>query len=299
VIHVVGHTAVDHILRVPQFPPPHTSTFIRDHRILFGGGAANIAAGIARLSAPVTLVSAVGGDFAGGDYEQWLLSLGVQLDLVTDASTCTPTAYVFTNDTGEQITYFDWGASRTFTAREAPSLDFVHLATADPGFNVRVAEKGGFVTFDPGQDIFWYSREHMERILAKTRILFANRHEMEYLGNLLGIGREELIRRIEMVVVTMDTEGSVLYTGGREHRIPVVTVKAVDPTGAGDAYRAGFLAAYHKGHAALTACRVGAVTASFAVEMAGCQTNLPDWSRMVARYWTHFGDLPKPAGRQE
>ena len=293
-IHVVGHTAVDHILRVPRFPPPHTSTFIRDHSILFGGGAANIAAGIARLGVPVTLVSGVGSDFSGSEYERWLRGLGVQLDLATDPSARTPTAYVFTDDAGDQITYFEWGASRTFATREAPALDFVHLATADPGFNVRVAEKGRFVTFDPGQDIFFYSREQVERILARTRILFANRHEVEYLEKLLETGKDELIRQIETVVVTMDAEGSMLYRGGREHRIPVVPVKPVDPTGAGDAYRAGFLAAFHRGHSPLTACRVGSVTASFAVEKAGCQTNLPDWSRMVARYWSHFGDLPEP-----
>jgi ribokinase len=285
---------MDHIFRVPAFPPPHTSTFIRDHRVFFGGGAANIAAGIARLGVPVTLVSGVGSDFAGGDYERWLQGLGVQLDLVTDPSTRTPTAYVFTDDTGNQITYFEWGASRTFARREAPVLDFVHLATADPGFNVRVAEKGGFVTFDPGQDIFWYNREQVERILARTRILFANRHEMDHLGGLLGLGRDELIMRVGTVVVTLDAEGSMLYEGGRRHHIPIVPVEAVDPTGAGDAYRAGFLAAYHRGHTPLNACRVGATTASFAVEKAGCQTNLPDWGQMEERYDRHFGPLPSP-----
>ena len=98
------------------------------------------------------------------------------------------------------------------------------------------------------------------------------------------------------VVVTLDAEGSILHAQGREHRIPVIPVEAVDPTGAGDAYRAGFLAAYHRGHTPLTSCRVGAVTASFVVERAGCQTHLPDWNQMVARYWTHFGDLPAPEG---
>jgi sugar/nucleoside kinase (ribokinase family) len=289
---------MDHILRVPHFPPPHTSTFIRDHRVFFGGGAANIAAGIARLNTPVTLVSGVGGDFAGSEYERWLLGLGVELDLITDTTTCTPTAYVFTDDSGDQITYFEWGASRTFATREAPSLDFVHLATADPTFNVRVAEKGRFVTFDPGQDIFWYSRDQVERILARTRILFANRHEMDHLSRILDRPKESIIGMVPVVIVTMDTEGSKLYTDGREYRIPIVPVEAVDPTGAGDAYRAGFLAAYHRGYSPLTACRVGATTASFAVEKPGCQTNLPDWSRMVARFWTHFGDLPQPEGRQ-
>jgi len=294
VIHVVGHTAIDHILRVPNFPPPHTSTFIRDHKAFFGGGAANIAAGIARLGVPVTLVSGVGNDFSGSEYERWLQGLGVQLDLATDPSARTPTAYVFTNDTGDQITYFEWGASRTFSTREAPALDFVHLATADPGFNVRVAERGGFVTFDPGQDIFWYSRDQVQRILARTGILFVNRHEMTHLSRILELSREAILDRIPIVVVTMDADGSVLHTGGKEDRIPIVPVKVVDPTGAGDAYRAGFLASYCLGHAPLTACRIGATTASFAVEMQGCQTNLPDWDRMKERYERHFGPLPSP-----
>jgi sugar/nucleoside kinase (ribokinase family) len=299
VIHVVGHTAVDHILRVPRFPDRNTSTFVSGHEVFFGGGAANTAAGIARLSTPVTLVSAVGEEFAGSEYECWLRGLGVALDLVVAPGKRTPTAFVFTDEKGDQITYFEWGASETFAGREAPALDFVHLATADPGFNVQVAEKSRFASFDPGQDVIWYTAEQLRRILARIQILFANRHEMAYLSRVLEVPKESVIGMVPLVVETMDTEGSILCTGGREHRIPVVPVKAVDPTGAGDAYRAGFLAAYHRGHTPLTACRVGAVTASFAVEKAGCQTNLPDWNRMVARYWTHFGDLPKPAGRQE
>jgi ribokinase len=294
VIHVVGHTAVDHILRVPRFPDRNSSTFVKEHEVLFGGGAANIAAGIARLSAPVTLVSAVGQEFTGSEYECWLRGLGVALDLVVAPGKRTPTAFVFTDEQGDQITYFEWGASETFAAREAPALDFVHLATADPGFNVRVAEKGRFVSFDPGQDIIWYNADQLRRILARIQILFANRHEMAHLSRILEKPADGIIAMVPTVVMTMDAEGSVLCTGGREHRIPVIPVKAADPTGAGDAYRAGFLAAYHRGHTPLTACRVGSVTASFAVEKAGCQTNLPDWSRMVARYWTHFGDLPTP-----
>jgi ribokinase len=296
VIHVVGHTALDHILRVPRFPARNGSTFISDHQVFFGGGAANIAAGIARLNVPATLVSAVGPEFAGSDYERWLSDLGVVTNLVVAPGKRTPTAFVFTDDAGDQVTYFEWGASETFAGREAPALDFVHLATADPGFNVRVAGKGRFVSFDPGQDIIWYTAEQIRRILARIRILFANRHEMAHLGRILEIPGEEIIARVPVVVVTMDTEGSILYEGGKEHRIPIVPVQAVDPTGAGDAYRAGFLAAYSKGHSSLTACRVGATTASFAVEKAGCQTNLPDWTQMTARYSSHFGDLPHPRG---
>jgi len=294
----VGHTAIDHILRVPRFPDRNGSTYVSDHQVFFGGGAANTASGIARLGTPVTLVSAVGGEFAGSEYERWLTSLGVERDLVVAQGKRTPRAFVFTDDAGDQVTYFEWGASETFAAREAPALDFVHLATADPGFNVRVAEKGRLVSFDPGQDIIWYTADQIRRILARIRILFANRHEMAHLTRILGMPRDAILEGLPVAVETRDAEGSVLYTGGREHRVPVIPVDVVDPTGAGDAYRAGFLAAYHRGYPPLTACRVGATTASFVVEKAGCQTNLPDWNRMAVRYRTHFGDLPEPGVRE-
>ena len=298
-IHVVGHTAIDHILRVPRFPERNGSTSVSSHQVFFGGGAANTAAGIARLGVPVTLVSAVGPEFAGSDYECWLKGLGVTTQFFVVQEERTPTAFVFTDDPGDQITYFEWGASGTFASRGAPALDFAHLATADPDFNVRVAEKSRFASFDPGQDIIWYTDDQLRRILARIRILFANRHEMTHLSRILNETEEAIIEQVPIVVVTMDAGGSVLHVDGREHRIPIIPVVAVDPTGAGDAYRAGFLAAYHRGHSPLTACMVGATTASFVVEKAGCQTNLPDWNGMMARYRAHFGDLPQPRGKQE
>jgi sugar/nucleoside kinase (ribokinase family) len=72
-----------------------------------------------------------------------------------------------------------------------------------------------------------------------------------------------------------------------------VPVTLADPTGAGDAYRAGFLTAYEQKYPPLTCARIGTVTASFAVEKVGCQTNLPDWVGMEERYRQYFGALSK------
>ena len=77
---------------------------------------------------------------------------------------------------------------------------------------------------------------------------------------------------------------------GEEHHVPAVRVDAVDPTGAGDGYRAGFLTAFRKGYAPLDCCRAGAVVSSFVVERMGTQTNLPDWDRMLTRYRKVFGE---------
>jgi nucleoside kinase len=290
-IHVVGHTAIDHIFLVPALPEKHASTYILEHHVYYGGGAANIAAGIARLGEPVSLISAVGADFIGSEYEAWMEQLGIKRELFVEDTLSTPTAYMFTDTPGDQVTFFEWGASEVFASREAPSLDLVHLATADPDFNVRVAEKSTVVSFDPGQDLLTYSHEQLRKILDRTTLLFANRHEVASMCRSLEITQEELIRRIPISVVTMDAEGSMLYAGAERHRIPVVPVTMRDPTGAGDAYRAGFLTAYTRGYPPLTCARIGTVVASFVVEMVGCQTNLPDWKTMAERYRQFFGIL--------
>ncbi len=292
-ISVVGHTAIDHLFRVPSLPGRHNSTYITDHKIYYGGGAANIAAGIATLGEQCHLISAVGGDFPGSDYDRWLRSLNVVEDFLVVEDAFTPTAYVFTDEARDQTTYFEWGASGVRNTTEAPALDFVHMATADPDFNVRVAAKAGFASFDPGQDLLRYSSEQLRSIMGNVDILFANNHEVEGMCRMLETDQDELVAAVPLVIMTRGSEGSVLYREGEEHSIPVVTVDAVDPTGAGDGYRAGFLTAYRRGHDPVDCCRVGAVVSSFVVERMGTQTNLPDWERMLARYRNAFGDLER------
>lgn len=293
-ISVVGHTAIDHISRVPRFPPVNGSINILDRKVYFGGGAANIAAGIAKLDEPCTLVSAVGGDFPGSEYEEWMEQLGITRQFFTIPGAHTATAFMFTDDAGDQITFFEWGASAAFEHEDAPKLPFVHMATADPGFNVRVSERSEFATFDPGQDLHRYTKEQLDAILANINVLFANQHEITGMEKILGTCKQEIINRVPVVIITMGKEGSVLYEKGDSSLIPAYPVTMADPTGAGDAYRAGFLTAYYRGYETLTACKIGTITASFAVEKIGCQTNLPGWEQMEARYGKSFGSLLQP-----
>jgi len=297
-IHVVGHTAIDHISHVHHLPERNCSTHITDRQIFFGGGAANIAAGIATLGEEVTLISCIGGDFAGSEYDRWMQKIGIRQQFFRVPGTHTPTAFMFTDDAGDQMTFFEWGASKAFAESDAPALPLVHMATADPEFNCRVAERSEFASFDPGQDVFWYTKEQLETILPNTNILFANQHEVQHMCRTLGITKEALIQQVDLAIFTMSGDGSRLYTNGTEHFIPVVPVTLADPTGAGDAYRAGFLTAYVRGYSPLICCRIGTVTASYVVEHPGCQTHLPTWGHMQARYRTHFGTLEDPGTGQ-
>jgi ribokinase len=295
-ITVVGHTAIDHISRVTALPGPNGSTSVTERRIFFGGGAANIAAGIARLGGEAELLSAVGGDFDDSPYDRWLDSLGVSKRFYRVAEANTATAFMFTDGAGDQMTFFEWGASVAFSREDPPALDFVHMATADPRFNRLVAERAHFASFDPGQDLHRYSADDLDAILDHVDILFANHHEVAGMCRTLGVSRADLIARVPVAVFTEGAAGSCLAAGGTEVRVPALPVRMADPTGAGDAYRAGFLTAHRRGYPLEDCARIGTVTASFAVEAAGCQTSLPDWEAMRDRYVRHFGTLiPPPA----
>lgn len=296
-IHIVGHTAIDHISRVPVLPKKNGSTRITDRKIYYGGGAANIAAGIAVLGEKVTLHSAVGEDFPGSDYEKWMENLGVNRELFHVPDTHTPTAFMFTDDAGDQCTFFEWGASQAFCESEAPSLPFVHMATADPAFNVQVARKADFSSFDPGQDVLLYSKDQLNDLFNHIDILFANRHEVAVMCEKLETTEQSLIDRVPVAIFTSGGDGSRLYEEGKSHHIPAIPVTMTDPTGAGDGYRAGFLSAYARGFSLLECCQIGTVTASYIVEHIGCQTHLPTWDKMKERYQKHFGNFPDNSER--
>jgi ribokinase len=293
-IEVVGHTAIDHICRVSHLPAPNSSAPVLDRKIFFGGGAANIAAGIATLGGKAALISAVGGDFAGSVYETWMNSLGIDKRFFVVPEANTPTAFMFTDEHEAQMTFFEWGASRIFETAKAPSLTFAHMATADPAFNLQVAKLAKFCSFDPGQDICRYTAEHLTVMLKNIDILIANQHEYAAMCQTLGISHDELTSQVPLAIETRSSEGSLVIQDGKTTSVPAISVVCQDPTGAGDGFRAGFLTAYAEGHDPITAVQVGTVTASYVVEHAGCQTALANRERMLERYTRHFGALPEP-----
>ncbi|WP_292466171.1 carbohydrate kinase family protein [Methanolobus sp.] len=292
-ITVVGHAAIDLLFDVENIAVHNESHPIIDYNQYYGGGAANIAIAIAILGGNAQLISAVGGDFASSGYEAELEKYSVDLSLLYSFSGEKSTrAFVFTDRDHQQSTYFHWGASAKLKELEPPEVDFVHLATSDSTYNARIAKKAKFVSFDPGQDLVTYSKENLESILENTNILFTNKHEIQRVCDMTGKSLDDILDMIETVVVTYDASGSKVYNNGNEIMIPVVPVKALDPTGAGDAYRAGFLLAYTRNYP-LDACgKIGSTVASFAVQNIGCQTDLPVWDVMMARYEKNFGKFP-------
>lgn len=291
---MVGHTAVDHICQVSHLPTPNSSTSVLNRKVFFGGGAANIAAGIATLGGKAALISAVGGDFSGSSYEAWMDSLGIEKRFFVQSEANTATAFMFTDPKEAQMTFFEWGASRIFETAEAPSLSFAHMATADPNFNVKVAERAKFCSFDPGQDLHRYTKEHLEVMMENIDILIANHHEYAGMCKTLGITHDELTSLVPLTIETRSSEGSIIIQEKKATKVQAVPVICQDPTGAGDGFRAGFLTAFAKGYDPITSVQIGTVTASYVVEHPGCQTALANWEKMLERYTRHFGPLTEP-----
>lgn len=292
IISVVGHTALDYIVDVEKIAGKNESSPVIDYEEYPGGGAANIALAIAKLGGKSQLISPVGTDFGNSGYEMLLTNAGVDLSrLYRLEDQKISKAFIFTDKDKNQTTYFYWGASSKFKELEPEPVDFVHLATADSVYNAKIAQIANFVSFDPGQDLVTYSKEKLDLILAHTDILFANRHEIKRVLEIIGKDFSELKDMIDVIVVTYDAEGSRIYTDTEEFTIPVVSVKAVDPTGAGDAYRAGFLLAFTRKYSIPTCGKIGSTVASFAVQGCGCQTSLPTWEEMKVRYEDNFGKL--------
>lgn len=292
VISVVGHIALDYILDVERIAEKNESSPVISYEEYPGGGAANIAVAIGKLGGKSQLISPVGIDFEGSEYEKILIDAGVDLSHLSHfKGEKLPKAFIFTDKEQNQATYFYWGASSKFRELEVVPLDFVHLATADSVYNAKIAQLANFVSFDPGQDLLTYSKEDLKTILAHTDILFANRHEIKKVSEIIGKSFAELKERIGIIIVTFDSKGSRIYTDSEEFKIPIVPVKALDPTGAGDAYRAGFLLALTRGYSISTCGKIGATVASFAVQSLGCQTELPCWEEMKSRYEENFGKL--------
>ena len=188
-------------------------------------------------------------------------------------------AWIFTDPENNQITYFLWGAAKHYPEIMVPDFDsdIVHLATGDPNYNVKCAEKarsqGILVSFDPGQDLTLYSKENMEDIIKNVDFLFMNNHEHRRTLDLLNISEKELINRVKVLIVTYGKQGSMIYSKDTVTKVPAIITEAKDPTGAGDSYRAGFLTAYLKGYDLEKCGLVGSCVASFVVENVGVITS--------------------------
>lgn len=263
----------------------------------FGGCAGNIAYNAALLGDKPLLVGALGSD--GQPYIERLRACGLNPDTLTvDAQKATAHAWILTDVQNNQITGFSAGAMHNVPVLPAKTPDIWHIAPAGAEAMATLAKQahlqGKQFYFDPGQAVPSFVEGQVEHIFPLAELLnaaqglFVNEYEAELLERCVGRPLAELITRPDQFIVrTKGSKGAELLTQGDSQHFPVAPTRAVvDPTGCGDAFRAGFMHGKTQGWSLSQCVELGAVMGSFAVECTGGQKHNPSYAEIQERLAT-------------
>lgn len=263
----------------------------------FGGTAGNIAYSLALLGEKPTILATAGRDF--DRYESWLIQNGLPMTGVRHIEDeFTAGAYITTDQSDNQITGFNPGAMKYPSLYDLSGLDPAHtLAIISPGcledmmtYCRRFREIGVPYIFDPGQSITAFKGAELTEMLTGSAMLVTNDYELELICQSTGLKKSNLLERTGALITTLGEKGSIVSKNQEEVPIPAAKAAQVhDPTGAGDAYRAGLIKGLVLNKDLATAARMGATCASFSVEKYGTQEHRFTPEEFQARYQTNFG----------
>ena len=262
-IAVTGSIATDHLMTfrgrfrdslvVEQLDKISLSFLADELEIRRGGVAANIAFGMANLGQRPILVGSVGEDFA--DYRSWLERHGVDCQSVHVSDTRHTARFVCTTDDDmAQIATFYAGAMSDARlielgpiAKRVGGLDLVLIGANDPEAMLRHTQecrtRGIPFIADPSQQLAFADGPEIRRLVDGAAYLFTNEYEAHLTEQKTGWSADEITRRVDVRVITRGSEGVSIYRKGEDViSVPVAReVRKADPTGVGDAFRAGFL----------------------------------------------------------
>jgi adenosine kinase len=267
----------------------------------FGGTAGNIAYNLALLGEKPVILATCGRDFS--PYQEWLTTLGLPLEGIKEIpQEFTAGAYITTDKSDNQITGFNPGAMKYPSEYHFDGVDpAAALAIVAPGnledmlvYTRKYKSLKVRYIFDPGQSIPALGGNDLREMATGALALIVNDYELEMFRQKTGLTEAGIVQLTDALITTRGEAGSIILTAGGEAHIPATPARQVqDPTGAGDAYRAGLLKGLALGLDWPPAARLGAVLASFAVEQQGTQEHrvgLPDFRQ---RYTQNFGTPPE------
>jgi adenosine kinase len=308
---VTGSIATDHLMTFPgrfaeQFVDGHMEnvslSFLVDDLVQHRGGAgANIAYGLGLLGLQPVLVGAVGSDF--GDYDAWLCRHGVDTASVHWSQLRHTARFVCTTDaSNNQIASFYSGAMAEAAeielspvAGRVGALDLVVIGPNDPTAMVRhteeCRERGYRFAADPSQQLAWADGAMIRSLVHGAEILFTNEYESALLCQKTGWTPEDVLERVGTWITTRSAEGVLVRRAGQDpiEVIAVPETKPVEPTGGGDALRAGFIAGLMWGLGLERATQLGSAVATEAVEVVGTQEYELHREPFLERFAEAFG----------
>lgn len=275
----------------------NVSFLVPDMRREFGGCAGNIAYNLKLLGSDPRIVATVGED--AGPYRARMRALGLCEDFVREVpGTFTAQAFITTDLDDNQITAFHPGAMFHSHLNDVREAEGAALGIVSPdGADGMLRHADGFAAagvpfvFDPGQALPILGSEALLKCLQQARYCTVNDYEARLMCDKTGRSEEELAREVEALVVTLGAEGSRLYWRGERHVVPAVQADAVvDPTGCGDAYRAGLLHGIASGWDMVKSARLAAVMGAIKIAHRGGQNHQPTRTEIGSRFRAAFGE---------
>jgi len=311
-IAVTGSIATDHLMRFPgkfseQLLPEHlhkvSLSFLVDDLVVHRGGVAgNMAFAIGVLGGDVALIGAAGADFA--DYRDWLKSHGVNCDHVLLSETAHTARFTCTTDVDmAQIASFYPGAmseardiklADVVTAIGTPELVIVGANDPEAMFlHTEECRKLGLAfAADPSQQLARLSGEEIKQLIDGAAILFTNDYEWDLLLSKTGWTEADVMAQVDLRVTTLGADGVDIFErdGAKVHVGVVPETSQTDPTGVGDAFRAGFLTGRSAGLSLERSAQLGSLVAVLVLESTGTQNWEWDRADATARLAGAYGD---------
>jgi adenosine kinase len=303
---VTGSIAFDYLMSFPgkfteHFLPEHMSrvslSFLVDTMDKRRGGCApNIAYTLALLGEKPRLMATAGQDF--DDYRRWLEAAGVDTSLVREVpGKFTASFFCSTDSESNQIASFYTGAMANAGELSFRGMEGCRLAIIspnDPGAMVQYAEEcrtlGIPFIWDPGQQCARMSGPELHDGFAGSALVICNDYEFELIRQKTSVDEDSLLEHTQALVITRGEKGCSIYTSAGRKDVPAVEpTRIVDPTGVGDAFRAGYLKGLAHAADHVVCARMGAVAATYALEHLGGQSHAFTWPEFHARYEASFG----------
>jgi len=262
----------------------------------FGGCAGNIAYNLSLLGERGYPLGAVGHDFDG--YRAWLERYGISCEYVRVLpDTYTAQAYITTDEDDNQITAFHPGAMNHAHEQRVPTDAGISLGMVSPDGRdgmlehaEQFADAGIPFIFDPGQGLPMFNGEELRRFLHLASYVAVNEYEFEMLRERTGLSQAEIAAAVDACIVTNGARGSQIHTAAGTIDIPVATPQALaDPTGCGDAYRAGLIYGMQRGLDWETTGRIASLMGTLKIERPGTQNHSFSHAEFGERYKAAFG----------
>lgn len=291
---VYGHVSVDQIISVADFPRPNTSVDALSRMIKLGGIATNVSVMASSMGVPTAICVFVGNDFPK-NFRDFIKERGVIMDeMVTIEGQDTSTAFIINNSNLDQMVCFLQGAQGCASEhcidllKNAERSEAVHFSTGDPDYYIRLMgmlrDGRRKIAFDPAQEIRdrWQDGR-FRKALDLSDYLFCNEFEALAVMDYLKIDSLSKIEK-ELIVCTRGSKGSEVYHSGKRIDVPAIKPnKVVDPTGAGDSYRAGFYSGLYHGYDVERSLLLASAASSFVVEGVGALSVIPSWDDVLER----------------